>query len=116
MRFLVDECTGPAVAAWLRTSGYEVFSVYDEARGMSDDDILTKADGEGWILITNDRDFGTKIHREQRAHRGVVFMRLRDERASSKIRCFQKLLESYAIRLPAAFVVVSESPVRFAKA
>lgn len=115
MRFLVDECTGPAVAAWLRTSGHEVFSVYDEARGMSDDEILTKANGEDWILITNDRDFGTKIHREQRSHRGIVFLRLRDERAISKIKCLQKLLESYSTRLPAALVVVSESSVRFAK-
>ena len=37
MRFLVDESTGPAVAAWLRAQGYEVFSVYDEARGMVDE-------------------------------------------------------------------------------
>lgn len=25
MRFLVDECTGPAVARWLQEEGYEVF-------------------------------------------------------------------------------------------
>ena len=40
MRFLVDECTGPAVAEWLRGQGYEVFSVYDEARGLDDDAIM----------------------------------------------------------------------------
>jgi len=33
MKFLVDECTGPAVAHWLRMQGHEVFSVYEEARG-----------------------------------------------------------------------------------
>ena len=33
MRFLVDECTGPAVAEWLHAQGHEVFSVYDSARG-----------------------------------------------------------------------------------
>ena len=32
MRFLVDECTGPAVAKWLRSLHHDVFSVYDEAR------------------------------------------------------------------------------------
>jgi len=36
MRFLVDECTGPRVAEWLRGENHEVFSVFDEARGMSD--------------------------------------------------------------------------------
>lgn len=43
MRFLVDECTGPAVARWLKAQQYEVFSVYDEARGMQDEDIIQKA-------------------------------------------------------------------------
>jgi hypothetical protein len=38
MRFLVDECTGPNVASWLRDDGYEVFSVYEDARAMEDDD------------------------------------------------------------------------------
>lgn len=58
MRFLVDECTGPAVARWLRQQNHEVFSVYEEARGMGDDAVLQKAHDENWILITNDRHFG----------------------------------------------------------
>ena len=40
MRFLVDECTGPTVASWLRDNGYEVFSVFEDARGMEDNDII----------------------------------------------------------------------------
>ena len=43
MRFLVDESTGPAVAEWLRQKGHEVFSVFNEARGMADEDIIQKA-------------------------------------------------------------------------
>ena len=43
MKFLVDECTGSSVAAWPRDDGHEVFSVYDEARGVEDDIILQKA-------------------------------------------------------------------------
>jgi predicted nuclease of predicted toxin-antitoxin system len=63
MRFLVDECTGSKVANWLRGKNHEVFSVFDEARGMTDDEVLTKAAGENWILITNDKDFGEMIFR-----------------------------------------------------
>ena len=40
MRFLVDECTGPAVAQWLRAQAHDVFSVYDEARGLDDERIF----------------------------------------------------------------------------
>lgn len=65
MRFLVDECTGPAVARWLRNQQHEVFSVYEEARGTEDDVIIQKAFEENWILITNDKDFGEKVYRER---------------------------------------------------
>jgi predicted nuclease of predicted toxin-antitoxin system len=50
MRFLVDECTGPVVAEWLRQKGHEVFSVYDDARGMADEDIIEKAFTGNWML------------------------------------------------------------------
>lgn len=43
MRFLVDECTGPAVARWLRNQQHEVFSVYETARGTTDHEIIQKA-------------------------------------------------------------------------
>ncbi len=61
MRFLVDECTGPAVAQWLREHWHEVFSVYDEGRGMDDEEIVQKAFDENYILVTNDKDFGEKM-------------------------------------------------------
>ena len=50
MRFLVDECTGPNVAVWLRENDYEVFSVFEDARGMEEDGIIQKAVEENWIL------------------------------------------------------------------
>lgn len=115
MRFLVDECTGPAVARWLRAQKHEVFSVYEEARGMDDDEVIAKAFAEDWILITNDKDFGEKVYREQRPHKGVVLLRLEDERAANKILALRRLLEGYAGQLANQFVVVTERQVRFTR-
>jgi predicted nuclease of predicted toxin-antitoxin system len=115
MRFVVDECTGAAVANWLLSRQHEVFSVYQEARGLDDDEIIRKAFVENWILITNDRDFGEKVYRERRQHRGVVFLRLADERASVKIDIINKLIARFAEQLPNRFVVVTETQVRFAR-
>ena len=115
MRFLVDECTGPKVAEWLRAQNHEVFSVFDEMRGADDEQIIQKAFDESWLLITNDKDFGEKVYRERRAHHGIIFMRLTDERAAGKIEALRRLLESYAEKLPNQFVVVTETRVRFAR-
>ena len=115
MRLLVDECTGPAVARWLREQQHEVFSVYEQARGMDDDGIIQKAFEENWILITNDKDFGEKVYRDKRPHRGVILLRLNDERAASKIDTLRRLLRDYADQLADQFVVVTETTVRFAR-
>jgi hypothetical protein len=37
------------------------------------------------IIVTNDKDLSEKVYRERRLHKGVVLLRLHDERASSKI-------------------------------
>ena len=115
MRFLVDECTGPKVAEWLRAQNHEVFSVFDEMRGADDEQIIQKVFDESWLLITNDKDFGEKVYRERRAHHGIIFMRLADERAANKIEVLRRLLASYAEKLPNQFVVVTETRIRFAK-
>jgi predicted nuclease of predicted toxin-antitoxin system len=61
MRFLVDECTGPAVSSWLRQQGHEVLSIFDEFQGIDDDLVIQKAHDGNWILVTNDKDFGEKV-------------------------------------------------------
>ena len=114
MRFIVDECAGPAVAEWLRGLGHEVLSVYDEARGISDDEILDKAVAETRILITTDKDFGEMVFRERREHRGVIFLRLDDARSTGKIDVLRRLFDSYSEKLSGRFVTATETKVRFA--
>lgn len=115
MRFLVDECVGPAVVVWLRKQNHNVFSVYDETRGLNDDKVIQKALDEDRILITNDKDFGEKVYRDNRSHCGVILLRLDDERSASKIRTLSDLLTLYPDRIQNSFIVVSERRVKFAK-
>ena len=115
MRFLVDECTGPAVAAWLRDKTHDVFSVYEEARGMSDDEIIEKASAESWVLITNDKDFSEQVFRERKPHHGVVLLRLPDERSVSKISAIERLLNEFENELLNRFVVVTDKQIRFSQ-
>lgn len=93
--------------------GHEVYSVYEETRGTDDNEILRKAFVEGWIFITSDKDFGEKIFRERRPHRGIVLLRLEDERSVNKIETLQRLLKYHAAQVPSNFVVVTEQKVRF---
>ena len=112
MRFIVDECTGPNVANWISDNGYEVYSVYVQNRGMKDEDILEKANIENWIIITNDKGFGEMIFKNKKLHKGVILLRLRNERAKSKIKCLENLFKNYLNDLEKNFTVVTETSVR----
>lgn len=115
MRFLVDECTGPKVARWLREQNHDVLSVFDDARGLDDQQIIELAFNENRIIITNDKDFGDLIFREFHSHCGVILLRLDNERFVNKIEVIRRLLDNFAEKLPNQFIVVSESQVRFAR-
>lgn len=112
MRFLVDECAGPAVAEWLQQNGHTVFSAFNEAKGATDDQLLTKAAAEDWILITNDKDFGEMIFRERRPHRGVIFLRLSDETSINKIAVLRKVLSAHSDMIAGHFVTATETRIR----
>ena len=114
MRFLVDECTGPAVARWLREQQHDVFSVFEEARGIDDEEIIKRAFADNRILITNDKDFGERVFRERWPHRGIILLRLRNERAASKIGALERLLIGYPDQLADHFIVVTETAIRIA--
>ncbi len=115
MRFLVDECTGPSVAEWLRNQKHEVFSVFEEARGMDDDDIILKALEENWILITNDKDFGELIFRLNKPSSGTVLLRLRIDSPKNRIKYIYNLIKNYSDKLKSSFIVLSEGQIRIRK-
>jgi predicted nuclease of predicted toxin-antitoxin system len=114
MRFLVDECAGPALANWLSSNGHEVYSVYHESRGLTDESLILKALSESWIIVTADKGFGEMIYKEHRVHCGTILLRLRNERPAAKISAVSRLLDDYANQLEGRFVVVTEDRVRFA--
>ncbi len=82
---------------------------------MDDEEVIRRALTENRILVTNDKDFGENVYRDRHPHRGIVPLRLENERAENKIAVMQRLLNNHADRLADQFVVVTETTVRFAR-
>jgi len=112
MRFIVDEYTGPKVAAWLEQEGHDVYSVYDQNPGIDDSQVLDLAVVEDRVLVTCDKDFGDLIFREGRAHCGVVLLRHADLSPAKLITSLDGLLQQSAVRLENSFIVLSEAGMR----
>jgi len=57
----------------LKSEKHEVFSVFEQWRGVSDDEIIEKCQNEDYILITSDKDFGEMVFRNQKVHNGIIY-------------------------------------------
>lgn len=85
-----------------------MLSIYQESPGLGDIEVLRLAFDTGRVLITADKDFGEMIFREGRPHKGIILLRLGDERPSNKI----DVIQQYSGQLPGNFVVATDSTVR----
>ena len=114
-KFIVDECTGPAIAQWLIACGFETISVFDAYRGSKDIDILTMAIKSGCIIITNDKDFGEMVFKENLNHKVIILLRLSNERSWHKIEVLEKLFNTNLAELIGNFTVVTDTTIRIIK-
>ncbi|OGY26127.1 MAG: hypothetical protein A2Z24_01910 [Candidatus Woykebacteria bacterium RBG_16_44_10] len=112
LKFLIDENVDFPVAAFLRGLGFDTKTVVEEKPSLADKDILTLANQEDRILITNDKDFGQLIFEEGLSHKGIILFRLGDESSQAKIKRFKELLSTHKDQLANHFIVVTETKVR----
>ena len=77
MRFLADQNFPRRAILALRAIGHDVVWIEEDAPGASDDMILARAEAEGRILLTFDKDFGElAYHAGLPATCGIVLFRL----------------------------------------
>ena len=83
---ITDESIHPRVVAYLRSRGFDVVDVKEQGwRGMSDEEILSRAHDEGRVVISHDRDFGTLAVVAGRPFTGILYLRPADIQAERTI-------------------------------
>ena len=76
-----------------------------------DDEVLKKAEKEGRILITDDKDFGELVFRLRRPSKGVILLRTSMTDPARRFQLLEKILR--LIDVEEKFVVVKDDVVKF---
>ncbi len=111
-KFLVDECCPAAVARALRDLSFDVHTVVERARGLSDRDVLRLAWEEGRILVTTDKDFGTLAVRAGYRLHGLVLLRYSRLTSESTVEAVADAVMRRAEMLGGYLTVLSEKEMR----
>jgi len=112
LRFLVDNSSGRKLANSLKDKKYDVIYAGDTFPEAEDDEILKKAEKEGRILITNDKDFGELIFRYRKPSSGVILLRLKIDFPEHRTKVLLNLIDKFGVKLRRKFIVASEDRFR----
>lgn len=115
MRLLADEGVDRPIVDKLRAAGIDVHYVLETDQGADDETVLSIANLEERILLTQDKDFGELVYRLQKVHFGIILIRLGTQPPSQKADLVTRLLLQYAAKLPNAFTVIQPNAVRIRK-
>jgi predicted nuclease of predicted toxin-antitoxin system len=112
MKFLADEGIDRSIVNELRALGFNVFYVIEDVRSLDDDILLQIAHDENRILITRDKDFGELVFRLNKAHAGVILIRLEGNTTQERADIVTKLVLQYQKQLSNAFSVIQKGIIR----
>ncbi|MFN0013245.1 MAG: DUF5615 family PIN-like protein [Saprospiraceae bacterium] len=112
MKFAVDEGVDSRIVSFLRTTGHDVLYYAEVEQSTSDIEILKKAEAEGRVLITRDKDFGELAFRDRMPFCGILLLRL--EKLPSRLRVATTItfLENNQTHLPGNFIVMKPNAAR----
>ena len=112
MNFLADESVDRQIVDALREDDHAVLYVTEMDPGLSDDEVLDKAEKGSAILITADKDFGELVFRQQRITKGVVLVRLAGLLSSKKAEIASTMIKKHLDAIQNAFSVISPNAIR----
>lgn len=111
--FLVDESLPRAVTRALAAAGQDVVDVRDVGlRGSSDDQVFSRAQAEGRVLVSADLDFANALRFPPATHAGIVVTRLSDLASTAAAAILAAAIADLGESLAGAIVIVEPTRVR----
>jgi predicted nuclease of predicted toxin-antitoxin system len=111
VRWLAYECTHGSVVTALRNAGHDVIYVAEDFPEAADIDLAEFAMNENRLVLTEDRDFGRIVFRNERAVPGIVYFRFDIEHRSQQWTKLRSVIEAFGEQLYGHCIVIE--PDRF---
>lgn len=112
MRWLIDECVDAALVPQLRESGHDVVYMSDVAPRATDAEVMSRANGETRLLLTEDKDFGDLVFRQAKPVPGIVLLRIDSARRSHKGPRLLAAIERFGDSLLGRYTVIEDARFR----
>jgi predicted nuclease of predicted toxin-antitoxin system len=108
---LADENIPFQITKSLREEGFEVFSIYESARGFKDEQVIEMAVKFDYLLLTEDKDFGEWVFAHHAKGLSVLFLRYSFDELQEIIQALISLLRTQTLNRP-FFATITTKKIR----
>jgi predicted nuclease of predicted toxin-antitoxin system len=112
---LADENIDHQLIEHLRSIGFEVLSVYESSRGVSDEMIIEISKNPPRIILTEDKDFGEWVYSHNEKSISVILLRYNFKETQNIIRILEQILRERKDALWGSFTTISSTKIRIRK-
>ena len=112
LKFVLDVGVGNKVGQYLTNEGYDALLISTINPSMSDSEILAIAENENRMVITMDKDFGELVYHSEKAHAGVLLLRLEDATGEEKVEVMRFIIDNFKDILEHKFCVFKNGRLR----
>ncbi len=113
MKILADVNVEKPIVDYLVGIDFDVKWIPDYNCMMSDEELLNMANLEDRVLITNDKDFGELVFRQNKIVAGIMLIRMKGYSSYEKVVVISKLFKNYPGKIYNHFVVITKNKLRF---
>jgi predicted nuclease of predicted toxin-antitoxin system len=112
VRWLADECVDAALVASLRAGGHDVVYMAEAAPATRDADVMARAQHDGRLLLTEDKDFGDLVFRQGGQVPGIVLLRTDPAMHALKLRRVEAAIARFSEGLFGRYTTIEEARFR----
>jgi predicted nuclease of predicted toxin-antitoxin system len=109
---LADENVDFRLIHSLRNAGFDVISIYETNRGISDKEIIEISKNTPYIILTEDKDFGEWVFAHREENISVVFLRYTFKDLSIITEVVLELFRSKGPALFGKFTTITTHKIR----
>jgi predicted nuclease of predicted toxin-antitoxin system len=109
-QIVADESVDFRIVIQLRQIGLTVYAIVEQQPSIKDEEVLSIANENDALLITEDKDFGELVFRLQLPHQGILLIRIAD--AQEKIESVVRTIAKYYPELLSKFSVINGNKLR----
>jgi predicted nuclease of predicted toxin-antitoxin system len=112
---LADENIDLRIITALRGKGFEVVSVFENHRGINDEEVIKIATKKQFILLTEDKDFGEWVFAHHLDHLSVIFLRYHYNDTIKVVDILVNLLNNKLNELLGKYTTITIDKIRIRK-